>query len=137
MNTEIKQSFSKLARKFSDFYSQGGMSLELKYFNSKPSKTDLIELFKEQGYLEEGIRGLIYLEVSNESAIRNLESFFLDANEVFNKEAILPFIKLFKKVASNNAILIQDSSDDWCRSLTFLVYYKNQYFLYDFFWQFD
>ena len=133
----FKEDFDDLGIKFGRIFTDGGMVLDVFPFDKKPTFEDLVDFFRKKGYTDEGLKDLIYIEITHNQVIKEITNFYEKPNVGYDSKEIEEICSKFINLSNYEIIKIQEIHDQDCFSLTYLINIEDRFYVFDLWWQYD
>ena len=137
MVEEFRKNFQELAKRFSEFYTDGGMSLEIDQYDGELSLELIRGYFRKEGYSEVELSKLRCNEVSSKELYNELEIFYKTPGIGYDDNEILFILESLESIVTGRIKLVQSSGDLDCYALTVIANIGTKQQMLKFWWQYD
>ena len=134
---ELSEKFDLLGKRFSSFYSDGGMSLEIRDFAEKPSLDAIFQHYRSEGWTPEEITEIDPKVANCNELLKAFTDFYREPKLGFSDIEISKFLELFVNSVDDEVVILHIGKDEDCYFLDLLSSSRGNWYLFDFYYQYD
>jgi hypothetical protein len=126
-----------LGERFSSFYSNGGMSLDIKEFAEEPSLDVILQYYRLKEYDLEDMADINLKLTNHNDLLKLFTDFYTVPNLGFSNVEIAEIFNLFINSVDVDIIIVRVGRDIDCYFIDLLASSNNNWHIFEFYYQYD